>query len=168
MAAGSSFVALFLRTADNRLWQRTLAGGGTGAWSTLPIGGASPNGPGAVVTAGDVVHLVVRGTNGAVYHATRRGTTWSGWESLGGAIQGTPAVAVRPGGGIAIVARGTNNGVYANFGDTGSWTGWSRLPGETLTSPDGRVGLPGRSPGPVRRRHDRGAVSEGVLERHMG
>jgi glucose/arabinose dehydrogenase len=135
VAAGSSFVALFLRTADNRLWQRTLAGGGTGAWSTLPMGGASPNGPGAVVTAGDVVHLVVRGTNGAVYHATRRGTTWSGWESLGGAIQGTPAVAVRPGGGIAIFARGTNNGVYANFGDTGSWTGWSRLPGETLTSP---------------------------------
>jgi glucose/arabinose dehydrogenase len=135
VAAGSSFVALFLRTADNRLWQRTLAGGGTGAWSTLPIGGASPNGPGAVVTAGDVVHLVVRGTNGAVYHATRRGTTWSSWESLGGAIQGTPAVAVRPGGGIAIFARGANNGVYANFGDTGSWTGWSRLPGETLTSP---------------------------------
>jgi glucose/arabinose dehydrogenase len=135
VAAGSSFVALFVRTADNRLWQRTVAGGGTGTWSTLPIGGASLNGPGAVVTAGDVVHLVVRGTNGAVYHATRRGTTWSSWESLGGAILGTPAVAVRPGGGIAIFARGTNNGVYANLGNTGAWTGWSRQPGATLTSP---------------------------------
>ena len=135
VAAGTSFVALFVRTADNRLWQRTLTSSGTGAWSLLPIGGASPNGPSAVVTADGVVHLVVRGTNGAVYHATRRGTTWSRWESLGGAIHGTPAVAVRPGGGIAIFARATNNGVYAKYGDTGSWTGWSRLPGETLSSP---------------------------------
>jgi glucose/arabinose dehydrogenase len=135
VAAGTSFAALFVRTADNRLWQRTLTGSGTNAWSPLPIGGASATGPSAVVTAGDVVHLVVRGTNGAVYHATRRGTTWSGWEGLGGAIQGTPAVAPRPGGGIAIVVRGTDNGIYAKYGDTGSWTGWSRLTGATLSSP---------------------------------
>jgi glucose/arabinose dehydrogenase len=134
-AAGSSFAALFVRTADDRLWQRTLTGSGTGAWSPLPIGGTSSNGPSAVVTAGDVVHLVIRGTNGAVYHATRRGTAWSGWENLGGGIYGTPAVAPRPGGGIAIFVRGTNNGIYAKYGDTGSWTGWSRLPGETLSSP---------------------------------
>jgi hypothetical protein len=135
VAAGASFAALFVRTADNRLWQRTVTGSGTGAWSQLPIGGASSSGPSAVVTAGDVVHLVVRGTNGVVYHATRRGTTWSSWQSLGGAIYGTPAVAVRPGGGIAIFVRGTNNGVYVKYGDSGSWTGWSRLPGETLSSP---------------------------------
>jgi glucose/arabinose dehydrogenase len=135
VAAGTSFAALFVRTADNRLWQRTLTGSGTDAWSPLPIGGASATGPSAVVTAGDVVHLVVRGTNGAVYHATRRGTIWSGWGSLGGAIQGTPAVAPRPGGGIAIVVRGTDNGIYAKYGDTGSWTGWSRLTGATLSSP---------------------------------
>jgi glucose/arabinose dehydrogenase len=135
VAAGSSFAALFVRTADNRLWQRTLTGGGTGVWSPLPIGGASATGPSAVVTSGDVVHLVVRGTNGAVYHAKRRGTTWSGWQGLGGIIEGTPAVAPRPGGGIAIVVRGVDNGIYARFGDTGSWTGWSRLSGATLSSP---------------------------------
>jgi glucose/arabinose dehydrogenase len=135
VAAGTSFAALFVRTSDNGLWQRTLTASATGAWSRLPIGGASSNGPAAVVTAGDVVHLVVRGTNGAVYHATRRGATWSGWDSLGGAILGTPAVAPRPGGGIAIVVRGTNNGIYAKLGDTGSWTGWSRLPGDTRSSP---------------------------------
>ena len=84
VAAGTSFAALFVRTADNGLWQRTLTGSGGGSWSRLPIGGASANGPAAVVTAGNVVHLVVRGTNGAVYHATRRGSTWTAWESLGG------------------------------------------------------------------------------------
>jgi glucose/arabinose dehydrogenase len=135
VAAGSSFAALFVRTADNRLWQRTLTAGSDGSWATLPIGGASTNGPSAVVTAGDVVHLVVRGTNGAVFHATRRGTTWSKWENLGGAIYGTPAVAVSPGGGIAIFVRGTNNGIYAKYGDTGIWTGWTRVTGETISSP---------------------------------
>jgi hypothetical protein len=135
VAAGTSFAGLFVRTADNRLWQRTLTDSGTGAWSPLPIGGASATGPAAVVTAGDVVHLVVRGTNGAVYHATRRGATWTGWENLGGLIDGTPAVAPRPGGGIAIFVRGTNDGIYAKYGDRGSWTGWSRMPGATLSSP---------------------------------
>jgi glucose/arabinose dehydrogenase len=134
VAAGTSFLALFARSADNRLWQRTITSTGTGTWSTLPTG-ASANGPAAVVTAGDVVHLVVRGTNGVVYHATRRGTTWSGWQTLGGAIYGTPAVAPRPGGGIAIFVRGTDNGIYAKYGDTGKWTGWSRLSGSTLSSP---------------------------------
>jgi glucose/arabinose dehydrogenase len=135
VAAGTSFTALFVRTGDNALWQRTLTGAGTGSWSRLPMGGTSANGPGAVVIAGDVVHLVVSGTNGAVYHATRRGTTWSGWESLGGGVLGTPAVAPRPGGGIVVVVRGTDNGIWAKYGDTGSWTGWSRLPGDTRSSP---------------------------------
>jgi hypothetical protein len=135
VAAGTSFAALFVRTADNGLWQRTLTGSGGGSWSRLPIGGTSANGPAAVVTAGNVVHLVVRGTNGAVYHATRQGSTWTPWESLGGAIRGTPAVAPRPGGGIAIFVRGTDNRIYAKYGNTGSWTGWSSMPGETLSSP---------------------------------
>jgi glucose/arabinose dehydrogenase/PKD repeat protein len=136
VAAGTSFVALFVRTADNGIWQRTLTGSSTGAWSRIPIGGGSSNGPSAVVTTGDVVHLVVRGTNGAVYHATRRGTTWSSWENLGGAIYGTPAVAPRPGGGgIAIFVRGTDNVIYAKYGDTGNWTGWSGMSGATLSNP---------------------------------
>jgi glucose/arabinose dehydrogenase len=135
VAAGTSFVALFAHTADNRIWQRTLTSGGTGGWTQLPIGGFASSGPSAVVTGGDVVHVVIRGTNGAVYHATRRGATWSRWESLGGAILGTPAVAPWPGGGIAIFVRGTNNGIYAKHGDTGTWTGWSRMSGATLSSP---------------------------------
>ena len=140
VAAGSSFVALFTRTADNRLWQRTITAGNTGAWSQLPIGGASPNGPAALVTAGDVVHLVIRGTNGSIYHATRRGTTWSAWENLGAATLGTPAVAPWPGGKIAIFARATNNGVYAKYGNSGSWTPWYGMGRATLSNPTVGVG----------------------------
>jgi hypothetical protein len=135
VAAGTSFAALFARSADNRLWQRTLTAGASGAWSLLPMGGASPNGPSAVVTAGDVVHLVIRGTNGAIYHATRRGTTWSAWENLGAATLGTPTVAPRPGGGIAIFVRATNNGMYVKYGNTGSWTGWYGMNAATLSNP---------------------------------
>jgi glucose/arabinose dehydrogenase len=135
LAAGSSFAALFVRTADNRLWQRTLTSASQGSWTTLPIGGASGNGPSAVVTTGDVVHLVVRGTTGAVYHATRRGSTWSGWENLGGGVRGTPAVSPRPGGGIAIFVRGTDNVIWTRSGDTGAWTSWSSLGGATQSSP---------------------------------
>jgi hypothetical protein len=135
VAAGTSFAALFVRTADNRLWERTITASSTGVWSPLPIGGASPNGPSAVVTSGDVVHLVMRGTDGAIYHATRRGTTWSAWENLGGGTLGTPAVAPWPGGKIAIFVRATNNGMYVKYGNTGSWTGWYGMARATLSSP---------------------------------
>ena len=120
---------------DNSIWQRTVTSGSQGAWAALPIGGATTDGPSAVVTSGDVVHLVVRGTNGGVFHATRRGTTWSPWENLGGVINGTPAVAVDPGGGIAVVVRGTDDGIWVQHGDTGAWTGWAPLGGRTFSSP---------------------------------
>jgi glucose/arabinose dehydrogenase len=135
VAAGASFAALFVRPGDSSIWQRTLTGSSQGAWAPLPIGGVTTDGPSAVVTAGDVVHLVVRGTNGNVFHATRRGTTWSWWENLGGFIYGTPAVAVDPGGGIAIVVRGADDSLWIKQGDTGAWTGWAPLGGRTLSSP---------------------------------
>ena len=135
VAVGSSFAALFVRTADNGVWQRTMTDASTGQWSRLPIGGASHTGPSAVVTGGDVVHLVLRGTNGNVYHATRRGTTWSAWQNLGGGVLGTPAVVPNPAGGVAIFVRGTDNGIYLKTGDTGRWSGWSRLSGATASSP---------------------------------
>jgi glucose/arabinose dehydrogenase/PKD repeat protein len=135
VAAGSSFVDLFVHARDNTLWTRRLTSGNSGAWQALPIGGASYNGPSAVVTNGDTVHLVVRGINGGVFHAARRGSTWTGWENLGGFVYGTPAVAARPGGGIAIVARGGDNAIWELHGDTATWSSWSSLGGATLSSP---------------------------------
>jgi glucose/arabinose dehydrogenase len=132
---GPGFLALFARSTDSRLWQRTLTSSGNGQWSEIPNGGYSPNGPAAVVTSDNVLHLVVRGTDGAVWHSTRTGTSWSAWESVGGTIHGTPSVAVRPGGGLAIAVRGLDDGIWLNYGNTGSWTGWSTVGGRTFSSP---------------------------------
>ena len=155
LAAGSNFADLFVRAWDNTIWTRKLTSGTSGTWQALPIGGMTFNGPSAVATAGDAVHLVVRGTNGGLFHAVRRGSTWTGWENLGGFIQGTPAVAARPGGGITIVARGGDDGVWERHGDTGAWSGWTPLGGATSSSPTRRVGLSGpttcRSSSPARR-----------------
>jgi glucose/arabinose dehydrogenase len=135
VAQGSGFLALFGRSADNRLWQRNLTTSNNGQWSEIPNGGLSPNGPAAVVTSDNVVHLVVRGTDGAVWHSTRTGTTWSAWESLGGRIHGTPSVVARPGGDLAVAGRGLDDGIWLNYGNTGSWTGWSTVGGRTFSSP---------------------------------
>ena len=135
VAVGTGFADLFVHAGDNSIWTRRLTSGGGGAWQALPIGGATFNGPSAVVTSGDVVHLVVRGTNGGLFHARRSGSTWTGWENLGGFIHGTPAVAARPGGGITIVARGGDDAVWERHGDTGAWSGWASLGGVTFSSP---------------------------------
>ncbi len=148
VAAGSSSVSLFTRSPNSRIYQRTLTSASAGSWSAIPIGGGSNDGPAATVassSAGEVVHLAIRGQNGALYHASRRGTTWTSWENLGGGILGPPAIAPRPGGGAIIVARGTNNGIYMRSGDTGHWGGWVRLSGATASSPTIAAGFqPGR------------------------
>lgn len=135
VAAGEGYVGLFARAADGRILQRFVSADSPGSWAPLPIGGVASTGPSAAVTVDGVVHVVIRGANGAVYHAARRGGTWTGWDNLGGAVVGTPAVAPWPGGGIAIFARGTNDAVYVRRGETGLWTGWARLPGATRSSP---------------------------------
>jgi glucose/arabinose dehydrogenase len=135
LAQGTGFLALFARSTDNQLWQRTLTASGNGQWSQLPIGGLSANGPAAIVTPDNVVHLIVRGLDGDVWHASRRGQTWSAWESIGGGMHGTPSVALRPGGGLAIAIRGLDDAIWLNYGNTGSWTGWFTVGGRTLSSP---------------------------------
>jgi glucose/arabinose dehydrogenase len=145
VAAGPGYVGLFARGTDGRIQQRFVASGSPGAWAPLPVGGTASAGPAATVTVDGVVHLVIRGTNGAVYHAARRGGTWTGWENLGGGVVGAPAVAPWPGGGIAIFARATNDSIYVLRGETGIWTPWTRMAGTTRSSPTVAWGYaPGR------------------------
>ena len=154
---------LLARSADGRVYQRTVTaagalpgtvsppGAGTGepvesAWTVVP-GVVSTAGPAAAVTPDGRLHLLVRGTDGELYHLVQqRGSpVWSRPERLGGQVVGTPAVAPGPFGGLVVVVRGRQDRIEARYGDTGRWSGWARLPGTTKAGPAMAFGFaPGR------------------------
>jgi hypothetical protein len=50
--------------------------------------------------------------NGALYHKSYSGSTWSGWENLGGKLTSSPA-ATSPGTGqIDVFVRGTDGALW--------------------------------------------------------
>jgi hypothetical protein len=126
-------VALFVRAPTGRIYANTVpdaAPGGTG-WTLVP-GGISASGPAAVLGSDGRLHLFVRGTNGALYTASRAvpSGAWSPFRSLGGGFVGTPAVAARPGGGFVAVVQAPAGDLYTRSATAaGAWGAWSRLPG---------------------------------------
>jgi hypothetical protein len=53
--------------------------------------------------------------NGALYHKSYTGSTWSGWENLGGKLTSSPAAATAPGSSrIDVFVRGGDNGLWQN------------------------------------------------------
>lgn len=132
-------LALYVLAPNQRIYQNYVtdaAPGGTG-WTAVPNGLAG-GGPAALLGPDGRLHLFIRGTNGALYTASRNVTSgaWSAFRSLGGGMLGTPAVAPRPGGGFVVVIQAPTGYLYTRSSTAaGTWSGWSRLAGTAATSP---------------------------------
>ena len=101
----------------------------TTSWTSL--GGQIPAGssPTASSWGSGRLDLFVQGMNGALYHKSYTGSTWSSWENLGGKLTSSPA-ATSPGNGqINVFVRGTNGALYQRSW-TGSWSSWTSLGGQ--------------------------------------
>jgi hypothetical protein len=74
--------------------------------------------------------------NGALYHKSYTGSTWSGWQNLGGKLTSSPAATSPASGVIDVFVRGTNGALYQRSW-TGSWSNWISLGGQIAagTSP---------------------------------
>lgn len=132
-------LAFFVRAPNGVIYQNYVTGDETpvaSGWTRVPNGTAG-GGPAAVTAPDGSVSLFIRGTNGALYVASRGLTgPWSSFRSLGGGMVGTPAVAPRPGGGyIAVITAPTGYLYTRSSTAAGVWGGWSRLAGTAATSP---------------------------------
>jgi peroxiredoxin len=79
---------------------------------------------------GGSVHLFVQGTDGALWHKSYTGTSWSGWQSLGGVLTSSPA-ATSPGSGlIDVFARGSDGALWYKDWNGAAWSGWISLGGQ--------------------------------------
>jgi hypothetical protein len=107
-------VDLFVRGADDRLWQMFEFPIST--WSQPPglESGRLASSPGVTSWGPGHLAVVVRGTDGGVYLAEHRGD-WGPWRRLGSGsnvIVGAPAATSRGFGRFDVLARGTDDLVY--------------------------------------------------------
>ncbi len=99
------------------------------------VGSAAVPAPGAVV-------VVVRGSNGALWHRDFDGSSWSAaWESLGGTASGTPSLVASPGDRLDLVVRAGDKSVAWQSRQGGVWSAWQSLGG--VATSDAVIGFDG-------------------------
>ena len=85
VARGADRLDIFVRGADNQLWQKAWNGGWMGYF---PLGGFLTSSPSASSWAPNRLDVFVRGSDNALYHKSWDGIEWSAYERLGGNLEG--------------------------------------------------------------------------------
>jgi hypothetical protein len=109
-------VDVFARGLDDALWRRTLTGGAWGPW--LRLGGAITADPDTAVADG-AIHIVVRGTDGRIYHFPNASS---------GAFRLVTSTPVTGGAGLASMGGGRLDVTVRGPGDA-LFQGWWLGPG---------------------------------------
>jgi len=128
---------LIVQGTGGALWHKTFL---NGAWSQVwdTPGGSTPTTPSAA-SDGQVLHLVVRGADNALWYNSLNFTTgsWSNWFSLRGATGLNPALSVDPAGNVHLVVVGTDGSLWHMMKLAGGpwFTTWDHLGGITTNSP---------------------------------
>lgn len=141
VASANGLATVFVRGLGNTVWHRTaLSGGGYGPWVAVPATGAT-TGPSTVMSDASRLHMVLRGTDNAVWYNSAvlqsDGTPgpWQGWQSLGGYATAAPTIASLASNRLAVVTRGTDGAVWQRVWTGSSWSGWASLNGYAYSSP---------------------------------
>ena len=133
-AASDKIHDVFVRGSDNTLWHRAYRSG-WGDWKNL--GGYITSSPAATLRDGQI-DVVAAGYDGAIWHMSGNGATWSAWERLPGDLQfrSAPAI-VAPGAGmLSVYAVDPNLDaediahplLRLNRFQSGNWEGWIDSP----------------------------------------
>ena len=127
-------MTVFVRGNDSAVWYRDYVRGSWGKWTWgkwTSIGGqiAAGTGPAACSWGAGRLDVFVQGTDGAMWHKSYNGTSWSGWESLGGKLTSSPAATSNTTNNIQVFARSTDGAVWQKTYNNG-WSSWKSLGGQ--------------------------------------
>jgi peroxiredoxin len=127
---------LVVRGNDNGIYYRIGSSGSWGNWNALS--GLTYDSPAAAICNNEL-HVVVRGTDGGLYHGYVDLSTngFSGWTMLDGLTSSAPALTSNSTT-LCLVVRGGDNRIYYRFYSacTGLWGSWNVIPtGATVDSP---------------------------------
>jgi hypothetical protein len=88
------------------------------------------------MSAGNALHLVVRGTDEGVHHNQFDGSSWSRWREVpdGARTPSAPAAVITPGRFLLVLIRNPDGSIRSNNHTEGMlnpfrWSGWREVPG---------------------------------------
>ncbi len=147
---GPGRLDVFVRGADDKLWQRFSTSGGT-TWSAWlkPVGdqGVLGSGPDVATWGPNRLDVFVRGTDGGVYQRTWDGASWGrDWLGRGtppALTSGAPATASWGPGTLDLFVRDSNGKLWQTFLGSSGWTAWFQpagTQGGTIAAPSAADG----------------------------
>ena len=121
---------IYVRGADNRLWQRAYWNSVWNAWGVHNDGGVLASAPSLGSMGPDHEHVFVRGTDSQVWQKWWSGPSgWSGWIALGapsvGFFDGPVTISRNPSV-CNVYVRGTDNALWQLAYWDGQWHPWGR------------------------------------------
>jgi Repeat of unknown function (DUF346) len=134
---GASHLDVFVRGADNAIWQATWNGSAWSGWTSL--GGTITSSPAAVSWGSGRIDLFGIGSGGVVYHKYYSGS-WSGWLSEIGAPPpgiasgSSPAVSSWGANRLDVFVRGADNAIWHAWWDGTNWSNLWESRGPAITS----------------------------------
>jgi hypothetical protein len=125
---------IFVRGADDWIWQRYWTPAGWSGW--IRLFGPVQSQPAAATYNGQLHALAKQPGTANTLHWWWNGSIWS-FENLGGASRSGPG-ARQYGGQFQVVVRGTDDTVWHRFfdGPFNAWTPWTPLAGVTYSKPE--------------------------------
>ncbi|MBS2966790.1 hypothetical protein KGA66_27385 [Actinocrinis puniceicyclus] len=141
--SGPNRLDVFVRGADNAIWDQYWNGSGWSGWQSL--GGNLVSNPGAVAGGPNPIDLFAVGRNGDIWHNVYTSGTWLGWNDElqppppGVASGASVSVATWGGNRLDVFVRGADNAIWHIFWNGVGWNGWQSL-GPIITSDPGAVG----------------------------
>jgi hypothetical protein len=125
-------ILVFVRGPDGGIYQKTLDASNqwTSGWAAL--GGFAASAPGATWRRGssNVIDLVVKGGDNALWHrAFVPGQGWTQPATIGGNLTSAPAVNSQSAELLNIWARGTDGAVYQRSWNGSAWVDWFSVGG---------------------------------------
>ena len=130
VSRNNSVCNIYVRGADNALWQKAFFGGAWHDWGRHGDGGVLASDPAPGTMGDNHEHVFVRGTDGAVWSkAWTSPGGWSGWTSHGapvGGFSGGPAIVSRNNSVCNIYVRGADNALWQKAFFGGAWHDWGR------------------------------------------
>jgi hypothetical protein len=133
---------VYVRGADNALWQKPFLNGQWGSGFTRHNDGGVLSSPPACGSMGpNHEHVFVRGTDGQVWQKWWFAASgWSQWVPHGappGGFRGGPAIISRNGSVCNIYVWGNDNGLWQRAFYNNQWFAWAKHPDGVLTSVPG-------------------------------
>jgi len=111
---GPERIDVVVAVADSTIWHWWYVNGATG-WDSIGCCIDPTSSPSIASRTANTLNVLMRGSDGDLWHSFWDGNSWSGWSALGGVLTSSPSIAATGPSRLDVVAVGTDQGLKHRF-----------------------------------------------------